>query len=109
MTKEFRPASAKRRFGDFAPALVRYSDEIIYGEVWKRPELGVRERSLITIASLVTAGNWDQLEWHFQFAIENGATVEEIVETITHLAFYAEWPKAISAMSVAKQLFERAS
>jgi 4-carboxymuconolactone decarboxylase len=106
MTEEFRPASAKGRFGDFAPTLVRYTDEIIYGEVWERPELPARERSLITIASLVTAGNFEQLEWHMRFARENGASVEEIVETITHLAFYAEWPKAISAMSIAKRLFE---
>jgi 4-carboxymuconolactone decarboxylase len=105
MTDEFVPASAARRFGDFAPALVHYSDDIVYGEVWKRPQLPPRERSLVTIASLVTAGNTDQLEFHLRFARENGVTVEEIVETITHLAFYAEWPKAISAMSIARRLF----
>ena len=78
---------------------------MLFGEVWKRPQLSPRERSLITVAALITGGNAEQLTYHLQFARDNGATEEELIEAITHLAFYAGWPKAISAMSVAKQVF----
>jgi 4-carboxymuconolactone decarboxylase len=78
---------------------------VLFGEVWKRPQLSPKERSLITVAALITGGNAEQLTYHLQFARDNGATEEELIEAITHLAFYAGWPKAISAMSVAKQVF----
>jgi 4-carboxymuconolactone decarboxylase len=78
---------------------------VLFGEVWKRPQLSPKERSLITVAALITGGNAEQLTCHLQFARDNGATEEELIEAITHLAFYAGWPKAVSAMSVAKQVF----
>ena len=78
---------------------------MLFGEVWKRPQLSPKERSLITVAALITGGNAEQLTYHLQFARDNGATEEELIEAITHPAFYAGWPKAISAMSVAKQVF----
>ena len=78
---------------------------MLFGEVWKRPQLSPKERSLITVAALITGGNAEQLTYHLQVARDNGATEEELIEAITHLAFYAGWPKAISAMSVAKQVF----
>ena len=78
---------------------------MLFGEVWKRPQLSPKERSLITVAALITGGNAEQLTYHLQFARDNGATEEELIEAITHLAFYAGWPKAISAMSVANQVF----
>ena len=78
---------------------------MLFGEVWKRPQLSPKERSLITVAALITGGNAEQLTYHLQFARDNGATEEELIEAITHLAFYAGWPKAISAMSVVKQVF----
>jgi 4-carboxymuconolactone decarboxylase len=78
---------------------------VLFGEVWKRPQLSPKERSLITVAALITGDNAEQLTYHLQFARDNGATEEELIEAITHLAFYAGWPKAISAMSVAKQVF----
>jgi 4-carboxymuconolactone decarboxylase len=78
---------------------------VLFGEVWKRPQLSPKERSLITVAALITGGNAEQLTYHLQFARDNGATEEELIEAITHLAFYAGWPKAVSAMSVAKQVF----
>jgi 4-carboxymuconolactone decarboxylase len=78
---------------------------VLFGEVWKRPQLSPKERSLITVAALITGGNAEQLTYHLQFARDNGATEEELIEAITHPAFYAGWPKAISAMSVAKQVF----
>jgi alkylhydroperoxidase/carboxymuconolactone decarboxylase family protein YurZ len=90
-------------FGGFAPGLVHFTDDVLFGEVWKRPQLSPKERSLITVAALTAGGNAEQLTFHLQFAKDNGATEEELIEAITHLAFYAGWPKAMSAMSVAKQ------
>ena len=93
-------------FGDFAPAPVRFTEDTLFGEVWTRPELSPRDRSLITIASLVAGGNIVQLPNHLRRGVANGLTQDELVEAITHLAFYAGWPKAMSAMTVAKEVFE---
>ncbi|WP_426516438.1 carboxymuconolactone decarboxylase family protein [Diaminobutyricibacter sp. McL0618] len=95
----------QRAFGDFAPGLVHYTDKVLFDEVWERPQLSKRDRSLITVAALLTAGNVEQLTFHLTFAKQNGATQEELIEAITHLAFYAGWPKAMSAMTVAKTIF----
>lgn len=95
----------KRAFGDFAPGLVHYTDSVLFDEVWERPQLSKRDRSLVTVAALLTAGNTEQLNFHLAFAKQNGATREELIEAITHLAFYAGWPKAMSAMTVAKNIF----
>jgi 4-carboxymuconolactone decarboxylase len=105
MADNAEPTGAEKMFGDFAPVLVHFTDDVLFGEVWKRPQLSPKERSLITVAALITGGNAEQLTYHLQFARDNGATEEELIEAITHLAFYAGWPKAISAMSVAKQVF----
>jgi 4-carboxymuconolactone decarboxylase len=94
---------------DFAPALVGYTNEVLFGEVWERPELSPRDRSLITVASLVAGGNTEQLTFHLEYARKNGLTEEELIEAITHLAFYAGWPKAMSAMTVAKSVFAAAA
>ncbi|WP_336857053.1 carboxymuconolactone decarboxylase family protein [Sinomonas albida] len=99
------PTGAQKLFGDFAPALVGFTDGLLFGEVWERPELSPRERSLVTVACLTTSGNTDQLVFHLAKAKENGASEEELIEAITHLAFYAGWPKAMSAMAVAKRVF----
>jgi 4-carboxymuconolactone decarboxylase len=99
------PSGAQKMLGEFAPTLVHLTDDILFGEVWTRPELSPRERSLITVASLVTSGSTEQLTHHLGRAKANGATEQELIETITHLAFYAGWPKAMSAMTVAKQRF----
>ena len=95
-------------FGDFAPALVHFTDDVLFGEVWTRPKLSPKERSLVTVAALTTAGNVEQLTFHLSYAKQNGATEAELIEAITHLAFYAGWPKAMSAMSVAKEVFAAA-
>jgi 4-carboxymuconolactone decarboxylase len=92
-------------FGDFAPALVHFTDDVLFGEVWERTDLTPKERSLITVAALTTLGNVEQLNFHLALARQNGATEAELIEVITHLAFYAGWPKAMSAMGVAKQAF----
>jgi 4-carboxymuconolactone decarboxylase len=99
------PSGAEKTLGDFAPALVAYTDDVLFGQVWKRPELSPKERSLVTVAALTTSGNTDQLVYHLSLAKQNGATEQELIEAITHLAFYAGWPKAMSAMAVAKQVF----
>ena len=99
------PSGAEKMFGDFAPALVGFTDEVLFGQVWTRPQLSPKERSLVTVAALTTGGNTNQLVFHLGLAKENGATEEELIEAITHLAFYAGWPKAMSAMTIAKQVF----
>src|SRR3954447_14179576 len=99
------PSGAQRMFGDFAPNLVDYTDNVLFGEVWKNSALAPRDRSLVTVACLVTAGNTDQLVFHLGFAKDNGVTEDELIAAITHLAFYAGWPKAMAAMSVAKRVF----
>ncbi|MEV6639522.1 carboxymuconolactone decarboxylase family protein [Amycolatopsis sp. NPDC051371] len=100
------PSGAQKMFGDFAPALVSFTDDVLFGQVWPREQLSPKDRSLITVAALITGGNTEQLTYHLGLAKENGATEDELKEAITHLAFYAGWPKAMSAMAVAKQVFE---
>jgi len=99
------PSGAENMFGDFAPALVDFTDNTLFGKVWPRTQLSPKERSLVTVSSLVTSGATEQLDFHLQFARDNGNSEEELIEVITHLAFYAGWPKAIGAMAVAKRVF----
>ncbi len=99
------PSGAARQFGDFAPGLVGFTDDVLFGQVWTRPELSARDRSLVTVTALTTAGNTEQLTYHLRLARQNGVTEAELIEAITHLAFYAGWPRAMSAMTVAKQVF----
>jgi len=99
------PSGAEKMFGGFAPGLVHFTDDVLFGEAWKRPQLSPRDRSLITVAALTAGRNAEQLSFHLQYAKDNGASEEELIEAITQLAFYAGWPKAFSAMAVAKQVF----
>jgi len=94
-------------FGDFAPGLVHYTDEVLFDGVWERPELSKRDRSLITVAALTALGKSEQLRFHLDFARRNGVTEDELKEAILHLAFYAGWPNAMSAMAVAKDIFTK--
>ena len=105
MAQDEEPSGAQKAFGDFAPALVRFTDDVLFGQVWPRPQLSPKERSLITVAALTAGGNTDQLAYHLGLAKQNGATEDELKEAITHLAFYAGRPKTMSAMAVAKQAF----
>jgi 4-carboxymuconolactone decarboxylase len=105
MSDTKQPSGAQEMFGGFAPELVDLTDEVLFGRVWKRDQLTPKERSLITVASLLTSGSTEQLTYHLGLARDNGATAEELIEAITHLAFYAGWPKAMSAMAVAKTVF----
>ena len=106
--KTHPPASAAHKsIGDFAPKLAELTDDVLFGDVWERPQLSKRDRSLITCAALVATGKSEQLNFHFPRALENGVTQEELVELITHLAFYAGWPNAMSAVARAKELFAK--
>ena len=99
--------STKNPLAGFAPKLVDITEKVLFGDVWERPQLSKRDRSLITCAALVALGKTEQMNFHFPRAIENGVTQQELVELITHLAFYAGWPNAMSAGAKAKELFNR--
>ena len=103
MNKE--PSAIKKTYGDFSPKLVQITDDVLFGDIWERPELSKRDRSLITVAALVALNRPDQLRFHLGRAVENGVRKEELIEAITHLAFYSGWPTAMTAMTIAKELF----
>jgi 4-carboxymuconolactone decarboxylase len=102
-----QPKPSQRSIGDFSPKLAELTDDVLYGDVWERPQLSKRDRSLATVAALIALNRPDQLRSHFARARANGVTQEELIETITHLAFYAGWPNAITAISVAKEVFQK--
>ncbi|MGO4490962.1 carboxymuconolactone decarboxylase family protein [Arthrobacter sp. 2YAF22_2] len=106
MTEQPRQVGGGRKmFGDFAPKLAALTDDVLFEDVWNRPELSARDRSLITVAVLTAGGNTEQLGFHLGRAVENGVTRDELIEAITHITLYAGWPKGMAAMGVAKQLF----
>ncbi|HYG82370.1 MAG TPA: carboxymuconolactone decarboxylase family protein, partial [Pyrinomonadaceae bacterium] len=92
---------------DFAPKLAELTDDVLYGDVWERPQLSKRDRSLVTVAALIAMNRPDQLRSHLVRARDNGVTHEELIETIPHLAFYAGWPNAVTAIAVAREVFEK--
>jgi len=100
-----KPPSTIGKVRDVFPKLGELTDKVVFGDVWERQGLAKRDRSLITVASLVTQSATAQLRGHLWRALDNGVTREEIVELITHLAFYTGWPNAGSAAEVAKQVF----
>jgi len=101
-----KQTAGREQLGTFAPQFAALNDDVLFGEVWaKEAELSPRDRSLITCASLVTQGA-PQLEARIQLAKENGVTKEEMVGLITHLAFYAGWPKAWSAFALVKKYYD---
>jgi 4-carboxymuconolactone decarboxylase len=103
------PTAARQAFGDVAPPLAEYTDKILFGEVWERPGLSPRDRSLITVASLVSLYRTNELPFHLKRALENGVTRDELVELITHLAFYSGWPTANSAVGALERVFAEAA
>jgi 4-carboxymuconolactone decarboxylase len=106
MSKE--PSAAQKMIGDFAPNLADLTDRVLFGEVWERQQLSKRDRSLATVAALVALNRSDQLRFHLNFAMQNGVKKEELIEVITHLAFYSGWPNAMSAIMIAKEELSRA-
>jgi 4-carboxymuconolactone decarboxylase len=105
VASEREVSAAQKLIRDVAPRLVHFTDDVLFGEVWPGKELSQRDRSLVTVTALVAGGHTEQLPFHLKLAKENGLTEAELVEVITHLAFYAGWPKAMSAITVAKELF----
>ena len=99
-------SNARKSFGDIAPALADYTDTVLFGDLWERPNLSPRDRSLVTIAALIALYRHNELPFHLKRAIENGVTRDEIVETVTHLAFYGGWPVANTALPVVRKAFE---
>ncbi|MES2405483.1 MAG: carboxymuconolactone decarboxylase family protein [Pseudomonadota bacterium] len=96
----------KNPFADIAPALAGYTDGVLFGDVWNRTELSPRDRSLVTVACLVSLYRTNEMPFHFKRALDNGLTRDELIEAITHLAFYAGWPVASTALGIARQVFE---
>jgi len=92
-------------YADIAPALGEYTEKVLFGDVWKRPGLSPRDRSLITVASLVALYRTNELPFHLRRALENGVTRDELIEIVTHLAFYAGWPAANTAVVMARKVF----
>lgn len=99
---------AQRAYGDVAPALADPSDRILFGEVWERPGLSKRDRSLITVASLVALYRTNELPFHVRRALDNGVTPDELTELVTHLALSAGWPTANSAIPVLREALTEA-
>lgn len=112
LAAEAPPAAATRTraqalFGDVNPELARLTDDVLFGDVWARPGLSPRDRSLVTVSALIAMNRPDQLRSHLQRARDNGVNDTELVEAITHLAFYAGWPSAITASVVAREVFQK--
>jgi 4-carboxymuconolactone decarboxylase len=103
------PTAAREKFGHIAPAFAEYTDKVLFGDLWRRPGLSPRDRSLITVASLVALYRTNELPFHIKRALDNGVTREELIELITHLAFYSGWPTANSALPIAQRVFEEST
>ena len=95
---------AQQLFGEIAPKFAELTDEVLYADVWERPGLSKRDRSLVTVSALIAMNRPDQLRSHLGLASKNGLTREELVETITHLAFYSGWPSSVTAATIAKDV-----
>ena len=99
--------TARELLGDIAPKLLELTEKVLFGDVWERPGLSKRDRSLITVSALVALNRTEQLPFHLERALTNGLTRDELVEAITHLAFYSGWPTSVSAAVIAKRVFNQ--
>ncbi len=102
-----RAAQVNNNFGHVSPGLVQNTTDLLFRDVWLRPALAPRDRSLVTVSSLVASGQVAQITYHLNRAMDNGLTKEQASEALTHLAFYAGWPNAFSALPVVKEVFEK--
>jgi 4-carboxymuconolactone decarboxylase len=102
-----RATRVGQQFGAAFPGLVQYTTDFLFRDLWLRPGLAPRDRSLVTVAALIAAGQVAQMSYHLNRAMDNGLTQQQAGEVITHLAFYVGWPNAFSAMPVAKDVFEK--
>jgi 4-carboxymuconolactone decarboxylase len=104
-SKELSPA--QKLVGDFAPKLAELTDNVLFDDVWERAELSKRDRSLVTVAALIANGNTEQLTSHLNRAKDNGLSETELAQVIIHLAFYTGWPRAMSAVKIAREIFKK--
>ncbi len=102
-----RARNVEGQFGAVAPGLVQYTTDHLFRDLWLRPDLAPRDRSLITVAALTAAGQTAQITFHLNRAMDNGLTQEQAAEAITHLAYYAGWPNAMSVLPVAREVFAK--
>jgi len=106
MANKIHPTAAEKAIGSFSPKLVSLTDDVLFGDVWERSALSKRDRSLATITALIALRASEQLPFHLKRGIENGLKQKEIVELVTHMAFYSGWPSAMTAIGIAKKVFE---
>lgn len=106
---ESKLSTARQLLAESAPKLMQLTDDVLFGDIWERPQLSKRDRSLITCTALVALGKTDQMTTHFPRALANGVTKEELVEMITHMAFYSGWPSAVTAAVHASEIFAEQS
>jgi len=102
-----RAANVEQLFGKVAPGLVQNTTEVLFSDLWLRPDLSPRDRSLVTVSALIATGQVAQITYHLNRAMDNGLTQRQAGEVVTHLAFYAGWPNAFSALPVVKDVFEK--
>lgn len=102
-----RATNVEQQFGNVAPGIVQYTTDVLFRDLWLRPDLAPRDRSLITVSALISSGQVAQISYHLNRAMDNGLTQTQAAEVVTHLAFYAGWPNAFSALPVAKDVFEK--
>jgi len=104
-----QPTPAQQMMREMAPKLAELTDDVLFGDVWERPGLSKRDRSLVTVSALIAMYRPEQLRSHLVRARDNGLTQDELIEAIVHLAFYSGWPNAVTALSVAKEVFQKDS
>jgi 4-carboxymuconolactone decarboxylase len=100
-----RATGVQHNFGEVAPGIVQYTTDVLFRDLWLRPDLAPRDRSLVTVSALIASGQVAQITFHLNKAMDNGLTKEQAGEVVTHLAFYAGWPNAFSALPVVKDVF----
>lgn len=99
--------AAHQALQETAPKRAELTDKVLFGDIWERPGLSKRDRSLITCTALVALGGTEQMATHFPRALRNGVTRDELIEMITHMAFYSGWPSAVTAAAKAREIFAR--
>lgn len=102
-----QPSRAQQLYGDIAPKMAELTDDVLYADIWERPGLSKRDRSLATVTALIALNRPDQLRSHLNIARQNGVKEEELIEVITHMAFYSGWPSAVSSLAIAKEVFQK--
>jgi len=102
-----RAARVSQQFGTVVPGIVQYTTDVLFRDLWLRPDLAPRDRSLVTVSALIASGHVGQIPYHLNRAMDAGLTQAQAAEVLTHLAFYAGWPNAFSALPVAKEVFEK--